>query len=487
MMDLTSEEAAAVVGGRWLSPPPEGALRGVGIDSRESLDGFLFVAIRGERLDGHDFLADAFVHRARAALIERPLAQTPGPCLLVPSTRAALTALARHTRECFTGRAAAVTGSCGKTTTRRLIASILEQIGPTVQSPRSFNNDLGVPLTILALRSHHRHLVAEVGMNAPGEIEPLVRLVRPHVSVITMIGHAHLERLGSVEAIAREKASIVTGLEPDGTVVLPAASELATHAVNEALEHHGRCASTPRLTFGLRQGDARLLSRSAGPAGDDIEIAGPWGVLHLRLALSGEHNAMNAVAAAAAAHALGANADAIRDGLMAVRPSEMRFVRESLGRFTLLNDAYNANPEAMRASITAFAEIERGATRRVTLLGEMLELGAQSHALHESLGTWLASAMAGAPPDLAIFVGEGSAPMAESFHRAAPGAPLVRLPDTSSASVETLLAALRPGDSVLVKASRGAALEKLIAGLREECQASATASGGGSSSGVRRK
>lgn len=471
MIDLTSAEAALATGGQWaVAPESEFIATGVGIDSREDLAGRLFVAIRGERHDGHDFVDAARERGAVAALVERPLAPSSSamprlPVLLVPSTRAALADLARVTRERFNGRVAAITGSCGKTTTRRLLASILEHDGPTVQSPKSFNNDLGVPLTVLALRPHHRHLVSEIGMSAPGEIEPLVRIVRPHVAVITMVGHAHVEALGTIEGIAREKAHIVSGLEAGGTVVLPVDAPVLTAAVDDQIAHAAFSVPPRCATFGRARGDARLLTRRVTNDGSVIEIGGPWGVLAAQLALPGEHNAMNALAAALAAHHLGASTDAIRAGLAGVRPSEMRFVRERIGPFIVLNDAYNANPEAMRASITAFAESERSARRRVTVLGDMLELGADAERLHAEVGAWLASAFDGGPPAVAVFVGERSSAAARAFERAAPGAASLLLADASQRSGEELRAILQPGDALLFKASRGSALERLLASL----------------------
>lgn len=475
-------ELATITGGRWLGAPPAGSFVGAGIDSREALEGRVFFAIRGERFDGHDFLDAIASAGAVAAIVERDLSSsTPGatgapvareravptyrnelPRLLVPSSRAALAQIARAWRTRHPARFAAVTGSCGKTTTRRLLASILERVGATTQSPKSFNNELGVPLTVLAARPLDRFVVTEVGMNHSGEIRPLAEIVRPHVAVITSIGRVHLEALGSVEAIAREKASIIDGVETDGVIVAPAESAVAMNAVMEAVERRGNRHIHP-FTFGLTAGDAKLHSRRVVPGGSEVELDGPWGRVRTVLMLPGEHNAMNALAAACAAHRLGVRADAIRDGLSLVTPSEMRFVRQTVGALTVINDAYNANPESMRASVRAFAESEHGASRRVVVLGDMLELGAASMSLHSELGAWLAEAFDGAPPDFAVFVGSQSAHAARSFAREAPGASRLLLPDAGAASAETLRVALRPGDSILVKASRGMALERAIA------------------------
>lgn len=477
MMDLSPAELASIVGGTWLGEPGHFTAIGVGIDSRDDLTGRLFIAIKGERHDGHAFVSAARERGALGAIVERAIADA-GPVLQVACTRRALTDLASATRQRFAGRVAAITGSCGKTTTRRLLASILEQHGPTVQSPKSFNNDLGVPLTVLALRPHHRHLVSEIGMSAAGEIEPLVRVVRPHVAVITMVGHAHLESMGTIEAIAQEKATIVRGLEADGVIVLPAESPILASAVERECTQRVGTRAVRCITFGRARGDARLLSRTANNRGSVIEIGGPWGVLSVQLAMPGEHNAMNALAAALAAHHMGASADAIREGLQSVRPSEMRFVRERVGPFVVLNDAYNANPEAMRASIAAFGESERSAPRRVTVLGDMLELGSNADRLHADLGAWLARAFDGRPPELAVFVGERSTAGARAFEQAAPDAHALLLPDPSAASAELLRAALRPGDALLFKASRSSAIERLLASLAAaESTASTTPTG----------
>lgn len=465
------EAMAAATGGRW-SSMPEAACCGVGTDTRQSLAGALFVALRGDRFDGHQFVEAAFASGAVAALVAadsavaaasggNAAARAARPCLVVPCTLRALQDLAAAWRRRFPGRVVAVTGSSGKTTTRRLVAGICERLGAVAASPRSFNNHLGVPLTLLSARGRHRTLVAEIGMSRPGEIEPLSRMAAPHVAIVTMVGRAHLEALGSVEAIAREKASIARGLVPGGTLVFCADPSPLGAAVEQELRARP---DVQRVTFGRAEGQLRLARRRVAGEGQLVEAAAPWGAFECHLQLPGEHNAVNALAAAGAAWRLGASPTAIADGLAAVAPADMRLVKQRVGSVLLFNDAYNANPDAVRAALSAFSEVSVDAPRRVTILGDMLELGPASESLHAEIGAAVARGFAGGPPGLAVFVGTASAAGAQAFERAC-AAPCLHVPALDDAGAAAIVAALRPGDAILLKGSRGSAMERLLSSL----------------------
>jgi len=463
---LSLAEAAAATGARQAAGPAASPLVGVGTDTRAELAGRLFVALRGERHDAHDHLATAVAAGAGALLVERipdPTAIGEVPTMVVPDTRKALADLARAWRARLRlARCVAITGSSGKTTTRRLVEGVLGSRWPGTASPKSFNNDLGVPLTLLSARTDDRFLAIEIGMNHPGEIRPLADLARPDVAMVTMVGRAHLEGLGSIEAIATEKASILAALPKDGLAVVNGdRAELLAAVERLGLE----CRV---LRFGRGPGnDLRLAARRASSpaeilAGRPAQRIETSDGLVADLALPGEHNAVNALAAIAAARFLGFEDATIAAALPTVRPEAMRLERIELGGVGFLNDAYNANPDAVLASLATFAELAAGAPRRIAVLGDMLELGPASEALHEEVGR--AAGRLGldrieavgrfAPATLRGAAEAGF--RGESRLHAALG----------EAELSAILDGLRPGDAVLLKGSRGSAMERVLAAAR---------------------
>lgn len=453
----THESVRAGVAGVWLARPDGGPALGGGaaIDTRELAPGEVFFALRGDRTDGHRFLAEAKRAGAGMAVIddEAGAGELPQglPVARVPDARAALARLASAYRQTLGPvRVVAVTGSNGKTTTVRMIDACLSAGLRGRCSRRSFNNDLGVPLTLLAVRPGDQYLVCEVGMNAPGEIEALSRIVRPHVAVITSVGRAHLERLGSIEAIAAEKASLAAHLEPGGLVVMPADSE-HLRPYRERFERV--------VTFGRSpEADLRLGGVGHGPAGVSFTING-------REAFSapvwGEHNALNAAASIAVAMRLGLDAPTIRRGLEALAPAEMRLAVERLGAVTLINDAYNANPDSALAALRTLAAIAPPGARRVAVLGDMLELGEASERAHAEVAETLARERLA---DAAALVGALAGAGFERLRRA--GVEVEAFPDASPPNAERIAAMVRPGDAVLLKASRGVRLERVAEAIR---------------------
>ncbi len=271
-----------------------------------------------------------------------------------------------------------VTGSAGKTTVKRLLHGVLSRTLRGTASPRSFNNDVGVPITLCAAHADHDYVICEIGMNAPGEIAMLAEIARPTVAVVTMVGRAHLERLGSVEAIAREKLSLVSALPSGGLAVVRGDSALVDAALAHALP-----AGVRVVRFG--EGPAnhvRLVARRNDGTGQAITVDACGRRMEIRMALPGMHNAMNALAAVAVGIDRGIPDAEIAAGLGSVEPADMRMVRQQVGSFTIFNDAYNANPDAVAAALGAFAELASQAPRRVVVLGDMLELGDGAAALH---------------------------------------------------------------------------------------------------------
>ncbi|MCA9665270.1 MAG: UDP-N-acetylmuramoyl-tripeptide--D-alanyl-D-alanine ligase, partial [Myxococcales bacterium] len=358
-MNLTLREIADAVSADLSAEHDALRARGVSIDSRRVEAGQLFVAIAGERFDGHRFAAQALEAGAAAVLVSRQReVELPegGVALRVDDTRVALGRLARAWRERVAPTVIAVTGSMGKTTTKELLAGILEATGaPTHATRGNFNNDIGLPLTLLAMAEGTRYLVTEMGMNAPGEIAALCRIARPDVGLITNIAPVHLEGLGSIEAIAAAKAELLYGLGERGVAVIPDDEPLLA-------PHVAHLKAARAVTFGerARGGGVRVASVSArGAEGSDVTLAlGESGeTISLRLPLVGRHNARNAAAAAAAALALDIAPEAIARGL--ARPPELshRSVIRVLGEWRVLDDCYNASPRAVEAALAALVDL----------------------------------------------------------------------------------------------------------------------------------
>ncbi|HZW10285.1 MAG TPA: UDP-N-acetylmuramoyl-tripeptide--D-alanyl-D-alanine ligase [Phycisphaerales bacterium] len=458
------ESVRDAVGGAWLTPPGRAPAIGGGaaIDTRAIEPGQVFFALRGERTDGHRFLGQALGAGAAAAVIDSPDAAgdlPPGlPVLRVPDARAALGRLAaRYRRALSPARFIAVTGSNGKTTTTRMIDACLRTGLRGRCSAKSFNNDLGVPLTILAARPDDQYVICEVGMNAPGEIEPLSAIIRPHVAVITSIGRAHLEAMGSLGAIAAEKAALASHLEPGGLVVLNADAP----ALQPWRERFGRV-----VTFGAAS-DAGLRVSGVTERENGISFVLD-GRSEFSLPVLGAHNAANAAAAIAVARELGLADEAVRAALAGFQPAEMRLVRTRLGSIEIINDAYNANPDSMAAALRTLRAAAPASARRVAVLGDMLEMGAAGPDAHRDLGRLIAQTR---PASLVILVGPLAALAAEPL--ASAGIDVARLPDLDAPGAAAAAGLLREGDCVLLKGSRGMRLERLLWALRERAPANA--------------
>jgi UDP-N-acetylmuramoyl-tripeptide--D-alanyl-D-alanine ligase len=435
-----------------------GVLAGsVVIDSRKVGPGALFAALPGERVDGHDFAAAAVAAGAVAVLATRPVGV---PALLTPDVPEALGRLARAVVGSLPSLTiAGITGSVGKTTTKDLAAQLAERLGPTVAPHGSYNNEIGHPLTVLRATEATRYLVLELSARRAGHIAQLCEIAPPRFGVVLCVGHAHTGEFGGIEAIARAKGELPAALPPGGVALLNADDP-------RVLAMADRTAARV-VTFG-RGGGATV--RAADVQVDDQGRAGftlvtPDGSAPVRLRLVGEHNVTNALAAAALAGELGLPAAAAAEGLSAAVPrSRWRMeVTERPDGVTVINDAYNANPEAMAAAIETLAVVARG-RRAFAVLGPMNELGSESRQRHEEAGGQAARAgVAGL-----IVVGEDAEPILSgarserSWH-----GELLGVPDTGSA-VAALDNLLAPGDVVLVKASRSAGLEQVALALTGE-------------------
>lgn len=447
----TAAGAAAATGvaavGDW-------AASGVSIDSRSLAPGDLFVALRDER-DGHDFVEAAFAAGAAAALTERDMGR---PGLVVPDVVGALERLGAGARARTQARIAAVTGSVGKTSVKEMLARIFRAAGPAHWSEKSFNNHWGVPLTLARMPAATRHAVFEIGMNTPGEIAPRSRLVRPHAAMITKIAPAHLEGMGSIDAVAEEKSDIFAGLLPGGAAILPAADRFFGRLRVRALTHEP---SARLLSFGAPDADAAVLDYASDGMGSTVRLLVLGAEVQVRLDAVGDHWGENAALALLAAAALGIDPRDAAEALDGYAPPAGRGAASGLftergERFTLVDDSYNANPESMRAALAGFGARPG---RRIVVLGEMRELGPEADALHAALaGPVLETGAA-----LVILSGAGMAPLAGAL--AARGAEVVHRPDAEAALAE-LKTHLKGDDAVLLKGSNASGLGRIGAALR---------------------
>lgn len=423
---------------------------GVSIDSRRIEAGQLFVALPGERFDGHDYLEQVAAKSAAAALVEREIAEVELPQLVVADTRLALGQLGALNRAAYRGRLAAVTGSSGKTTVKELLASILRadhggDAGAVLATRGNLNNDLGAPLTLLELAPQHRSAVIELGANHVGEIAYTVGLTRPQVAIITNAGSAHVGEFGGPEKIVEAKGEILEGLDADGVAVL--------NRDDPAFAVWQRRAGTRRvLSFALHAPAdfvARDLQRDARgcPA---FTLAGPSGETRVQLSLLGEHNVANALAAAAAAHALGVGLAAIRTGLESLQPVKGRAVAQlAPSGMRVIDDSYNANPASMRAAVDILAGFSG---RTVLVLGDMGELGAWAEPGHREVGEYARGKVA------ALY-----AVGAQMAHAVAAFGPGARHFASQAELIAALAAEQSPETTLLIKGSRSAAMENVVA------------------------
>lgn len=459
-MDRRAAWIASRVGGRLVGD--DVAVSGPAVvDSREAEPGCLFVALRGARADGHAFVRQAAQRGARAALVEHEVDGAGLAQVVVPDGTRALGDLAReHLADLRRGggpRVAAITGSAGKTTTKDLLAQILDDVAPTVAPPRSFNNEVGCPLTVCRATSDTRFLVLEMGASGIGHIAYLTRIAPPDVAVELMVGRAHLGPFGSRDAIARAKAELVEGLAPGGVAVLnaddPRVAAMARQAPGAVVRFSTRAETGADVVAAHVRLDA--LDRPAF----ELRFAGRSAPVRLRL--SGAQHVHNALGAAGAALALGVGLDAVAAALSqatARSPHRMdvRQVRVGDAPVLLLDDSYNANPDSMRAALRALADVARG-RRTVAVLGEMLELGPHSADLHREVGREAAALGL----DVLIAVGPGARPIAQPLV----GHAEVRDCADADAARSLLEEVVRPGDAVLVKGSNGSGVWKMAESL----------------------
>ncbi|KAA1423476.1 UDP-N-acetylmuramoyl-tripeptide--D-alanyl-D-alanine ligase [Mumia zhuanghuii] len=453
MIATSLSRIAEVVGGTPYAAGDVVVTAPATLDSRSVSTGGLFVAVRGEHVDGHDYVDAAIRAGAAGVLAER---RVDAPCVVVDDVATALARLASDVRSRLTCTVVGITGSQGKTSVKDLVAQVLLRAGETVATAGNYNNELGVPLTVLRADEDTRHLVVEMGARALGNIAELCAIARPHIGAVLNVGTAHLGEFGSVETIERTKGELVEALGPEGVAILNA-DDPRTAAM--------RSRTTARVvTYGAADGaDVGVRNLMVGRDGEPtFTLVSGQEQVAVHVPLLGAHQASNAAAAAAVALAVGIDLPTIADALgSVVTRSAWRMERHvRADGLVVVNDAYNANPESMAAALRAVTAM-RGDGRVIAVVGEMLELGGAARRAHSDVGTLAA--------DLGVTqvvaVGPGSRPVHDAATAA--GAASIHVDDVEGA-VAWLRDNARQGDIVLVKASRASGLERVAAALLSE-------------------
>ncbi len=432
-------------------------IKGVSIDSRTIREGELFVAIKGDRFDGHDFVPEVMRKGAWGAVVDRAALEKRFSSfgglkniLPVEDPLYALQEMASQHRRKFAVPVVGITGSNGKTTTKEMLAGILQKQGPVLKNEGNLNNHIGVPLTLLKLNADHTAAVVEMGMSAPGEIDTLARFVGPDVGVITNIGPAHLEFLKSMDRVAEAKGELFSHLKPDGTAVLNADDRYFDMLKKK---FNGRV-----LSFGIdKKSDVRALHIRQKKDFTEFTIESDDSRANVRLRTVGKHNVSNALASAAAALAVGRSMDAVKHGLDDFIPVAMRSELKQVRGRTVFADCYNANPASMDAALATLISLKSGG-KSIAVLGDMLELGTAAVDAHRAIGA--TAARLGV--DLVITVGPLAKQVGEGA--VAAGMPKDRVLEAGSQAEAAALLKKRsrPGDAVLIKGSRGMKMEKIL-------------------------
>ena len=451
-MRFRVDEIVAATRGRLLAGRPDADAGPVATDTRALARGETFLALRGERFDGHDFLADAVARGAACLVVDRedrlpPEARrSPAAVVVVADTLAALADLGRAARQRLACPVIAVTGSCGKTTVKEMLGQILARRLRGRRPPKSFNNQVGVPLTLLAAEPSDQFVLCEFGTNAPGEIARLAAIARPTIGIVTLVAPVHLEGLGSLEGVAAEKAALVDALPADGVAILnaddPCVAAMAPRCRGRVVTV-GFSGEADIQAGHLIQTDRGLYFTASGPVGFEMPVLG-------------EHQAVLAMAAAAAALEVGVPLEESAAALRAFQPPPMRLAVEQAGQVTVVNDAYNANPVSMQAALALLALWPE--RRKVFFCGDMRELGAESRSLHEALGR----AVVEADVDRLVCVGPESRATAEAARAAGMDHEVATTMADAAAAAALAPRIVGDGDVVLVKGSRAVGMETVV-------------------------
>ncbi len=454
MKEMTLEHIAQACRGTYVGDPAkqQTEVAGVTIDSREAGEGCLFIPIKGARADGHDFIPQVIDKGAAAVLSEKELSDCAAPYIRVASSEQALKDIAEYYRSCLTIPIVGITGSVGKTSTKEMIASVLSQKYCVLKTKGNFNNEIGLPLTLLRIRGEHQAAVVEMGISDFGEMHRLAKMARPDICVITNIGICHLENLKTRDGILQAKSEIFDYLKPEGHIVLNGEDD----KLSTIEEVSGICP----VFYGFRQGESDIGKQiyadqveNCGLKGVKAQIHTPKGTIAVHIPIPGEHNVYNAMAAAGVGLCLGMGLSEIQAGIEHAETIGGRSNLMEIGDMIVIDDCYNANPVSMRASLDVLAY---GLGRKVAVLGDMGELGENEKHLHYGVGEYAASKQV----DAIFCAGALSGEMAKGATEA--GAKQVFHFETREEMVAHLLGYLQKGDTVLVKASHFMEFPKVV-------------------------
>lgn len=463
-MTFHIEEILNATGGSLLQGGGEVLFQTITTDSRAVKEGALFIALKGNRFDGHHFAIEALEKKAGGVVIEEDKAgdirwngYRSRPVIAVRDTLRALGDIANHQRRKYGTPVVALTGSNGKTTTKEMVSACLETAFPVLKTEGNLNNLIGLPLTLLNLTERERVVVLEMGMNVPGEIRRLTEIAEPDVGLITNIQRAHLKGLGSLERIEEEKGELFRRMRKDGSIII--------NQDDPRVVHLGEEFQGQKITFGIEH-FADVMAKEIslhGTGGTSFILALEGEETEIRLPLLGKHFVYDALSAIAAASLFGIELDRAKETLERFGSFSMRMEVLSLeGGVTLINDAYNANPNSMALALEALSEA-RGEGKAIAVLGDMLELGEFTVEAHRELGKKAAECSI----DLLLAVGEEAPIVVESAIRQGLIRDRAKVVETHSEAVSILKETARRGDWILVKGSRGMAMEKVVQGLKE--------------------
>ena len=463
-MGWRTAEILAATGGKVLRDGGKTRFGEIVTDSTKVKNGSVFVALKGERHDGHRFVGDAVRRGAGCVIAHRSLPKSAlgrATAIKVADTLTALGDLAHYRRQQFGPKVLAITGSNGKTTTKEMVAAILQEAlaggkrrrGKILKTEGNFNNLVGLPLTLLRLRKQDKMAVVELGTNQPGEIQRLTEIADPDIAIITSVAAAHLEGLNSLAGVAREKGALYRGMRRNGTIVVnlddPWVRKIAERFPGRKITY-GKRGWVRAQAWRLRGMDGMQLKLKAGPHRCDV-----------RLNYLGQHNIANALGAAALTLGVGAKLAAVRRGLAKARPFSMRMQSEEWRGVRIINDAYNANPASMKAALQTLAELPcRG--RRIAVLGDMFELGKQAAREHRRLGKDAARSAI----DFLYLLGDRAELVRHGALAAGMSPERIMIGKDHTALAERLRAQVKKGDCLLFKGSRGMKMEKVLDGLK---------------------
>ena len=457
MKAITLAKAAEIMDGRLIGGDPDMIIQQVVMDSRLDVTGALFVAIPGARADGHDFVPNVLEHGAVCCLVEREISGA-GAQILVDSTLQAVKVLAGYYRQLFDIPFIGITGSVGKTSTKEMLAATLSAKFHVHKTEGNLNNELGVPLTLLALRPEHKVAVIEMGISDFGEMTRLTNMVRPDIAIITIIGYAHLDNLGDRAGVYKAKTEIFHGLTPHGTALLNGDDDMLKDC--KVTDISPDKTGVKRLLYGLDDTNdyraANIISH--GETGTTCTFSWASTSMTVEIPAFGTPFVYAALASAAVGEQLGMTAEEITRGIAGFHTVSGRANVIQTGSLTIIDDCYNANPSSVKASITSLTDLPG---RRIAILGDMAELGLDAETLHRDMGKHAADCGI----DLLVTIGDMSKHTFDRAREADPNLEALHFTQKADA-LDKLLAILKSGDQVLVKASRSAKFEEIVAALK---------------------